>query len=305
MRIVGHASARSSPPARPGGDPTTLDAADRAELHALRIRAYGPSPDIAGDAVALERLVELEERALPRAAARDDSPDAEAPRFGADPAEAAVAVAAPVVAAAARVVAGEAAPGPPAVPRPRRPRRRDHVAAVAAVAVLAVALAALGGAQAARQAELAAAQAELATLQSAGDAGSAPDGDLLIRVFIDASTGGVDLPSGPDVPAFPVMGEMTWAQPLGEYYGWALWIGAAPSRRGDEHCLLLEAEAGGTRARCVAREWRADGELMVSVPFTQIDPHDRPAAMNPGQSVSFLWGPGGFVTIMLTPGADG
>ncbi len=41
-----------------------MDAATRAELAALRRRAYGPDADIAADPAALERLIELEARAL-------------------------------------------------------------------------------------------------------------------------------------------------------------------------------------------------------------------------------------------------
>ena len=37
-----------------------MDAATRAELDALRLRAYGPSPDIGGDEAAIARLIALE-----------------------------------------------------------------------------------------------------------------------------------------------------------------------------------------------------------------------------------------------------
>jgi hypothetical protein len=272
----------------------TVDAEERAELNALRIRAYGPSSDIADDIAALKRLVELEELALPTAGAHADGAGSEA----GSPLESAV--------PAIEFAADERQPMPPASREPlieRRPRRLWHLGSIAAVALLAIALGTIGGAQATRQTEIAAAREDPPGMEPAGGVASDPDGEILIRVFIDASTGGyVDLSSDPDVPAFPVSGDMTWAQPLGEYYGWALWIGAAPSRRGDEHCLLIAAESG-TRSRCVAREWRADGDLLVSVPYTQIAPAERPAGMTPDQSVSFLWGPGGFVTILITPAA--
>src|SRR6187397_3279920 len=41
-----------------------MDDATRAELAALRQRAYGPDADIAADRAAVERLIELEARAL-------------------------------------------------------------------------------------------------------------------------------------------------------------------------------------------------------------------------------------------------
>ena len=274
----------------------TVDAEERAELNALRIRAYGPSSDIADDAAALDRLAELEELALPTAGVRAEEEGSEVgdPRESTPP--------------SIELAADEPQPMPPStLERATEPRRRDpwHVGAIAAVAVLAIALGAIGGSQSARQAQIAAAPEDPPGGEAAAGIASDPDGEILIRVFIDASTGGyVDLSSDADVPPFPVSGDMTWAQPLGEYYGWALWIGAAPSRRGVEHCLLIAAESG-TRSRCVAREWRAEGDLRVSVPFTQIAPAERPAGMTPEQSVGFVWGPGGFVTILITPDAGG
>lgn len=286
MRTVGDAPARSSPPARSGGEHEPLDADARAELDALRLRAYGPASDIAGDPAALARLVDLEDRVLPRIGRVEDEPDA-AP-------ESTVTVDDPAP--------SEESPSAPEHRTERGDRRRRRLGPVAAVAVLAIALGSIGAGQAARQAEIDAALRESSAVPATGGIDAAADGDILIRVLIDASTGDyIDLSADTDLPAFPISGDMTWAQPLGEYYGWALWIGAAPSRRGDEHCLLVASEQG-TRARCVAREWRADGDLLVSVPYAQIAPEERPEGMTPEQSVGFLWGPGGFVTIMVTPG---
>ena len=59
---------------------------------------------------------------------------------------------------------------------------------------------------------------------------------------------------------------MTWAQPLGDYYGWTLWIGGSPERRGDENCLLLDGDRHPIALRRDV-EWRADGDLLVSVPY--------------------------------------
>ena len=44
----------------------------------------------------------------------------------------------------------------------------------------------------------------------------------------------------------------------------------------------------------------AQGALLVSLPYAQIAADERPAGMTADQSVSFWWGPGGFVTILLT-----
>ncbi len=289
MRKVGDVMARPFTPGHPGGTRSVLDAAARAELDALRIRAYGPSSDIAGDDDALARLIELEERALP------------APGIEAGPA----AVDDPVEPAAPslEIAPQDAHLVTPSPDEERPPARhpRWHVGLIATVAVLAVALGVTGGVQAFSRASSFAAEATLTDAEVAARGIAAdPDAKILIRVLIDAYSGDyVDLSADVEVPTFPVSGDMTWVQPLGEYYGWDLWIGAAPSRRGDEHCLLL-ADGSGTRSRCVAREWRAEGELLVSLPYARIVADERPAGMTADQSVSFLWGPGGFVTILLT-----
>ncbi|HEX5730309.1 hypothetical protein [Microbacterium sp.] len=286
---MGDVMARPFTPGRPGGTRSVLDDAARAELDALRIRAYGPSSDISGDDDALARLIELEELALPAPGAEAGPAAVDGPIQPAPPPP--------------RIAPQDAHLVPPSpdeeLPPVRRPRWQ--VGLVAAVAVLALALGVNGSVQALSQASGLAsptpADPETAEAGIAAD----PDAEIIIRVLIDASSGDyVDLSADGEVPTFPVSGDMTWVQPLGEYYGWALWIGAAPSRRGDEHCLLL-ADASGTRSRCVAREWRADGELLVSLPYARIAPDERPAGMAADQSVTFLWGPGGFITVLLTP----
>ena len=68
---------------------------------------------------------------------------------------------------------------------------------------------------------------------------------------------------------------MTWAQPLGEHFGWNLWIGSAPSRRGDQFCILLTADSL-TRSQCASGEWDAEGDLVVSLPYALIPEEHRP-----------------------------
>ncbi|HYJ51435.1 MAG TPA: hypothetical protein VEX12_16080, partial [Microbacterium sp.] len=135
MRKVGDVMARPFTPGRPGGTRSVLDAAARAELDALRIRAYGPSSDIAGDYAALARLVELEELALP-------APGIEAgPAAVDDPAE----PAAPSV----EIAPHDAHLVTPSPDEERPPVRRPrwHVGLIATIAVLAVALGVTGGVQ--------------------------------------------------------------------------------------------------------------------------------------------------------------
>ncbi len=278
-----------------------MDAAARAELDALRIRAYGPSSDIAGDADSLSRLVELEDLALPKA-----------PPFGAPvDADTAPADAGPYLpekssaggtAVAVLEPGADEGPSPARAAFPRRTRERWHVAAVAVLAVVTIALGGIGGMQASERAESAAA-AEAAA--AAKNLLSEPGAKIFVPVQIDAANGTfVDVPAGTDVPRFPIGGDMAWAQPLGDYYGWKLWIGAAPSARGTEHCILLAADSD-TLGRCIPREWRADGVLLVALPAHRIAEDDRPDGMTPDQSVAFVWGQGGYLTVLLTPSAGG
>jgi hypothetical protein len=268
-----------------------MDAATRDELDALRRRAYGPHPDIAADPEALERLAELEDLALPAVQA---------------PAEAAPVVAQNIGAPAAASAAGRSggaavapAPAPPAAPG----GRRWALPLVGAAAVVAVALAVAGVLQDQRPAPDSAAQpTPSSTGVPAGGLVVDPDAQMLVSLMIDASTGDfVDVSDGADIPVFPVGDEMTWVQPLGEYYGWALWIGGAPSVIGDQNCLLLHTEPA-TWSSCVTREAKTEGALVVTLPYDQIAPEERPAGMTPDQRISFVWGDGGFITILLTSG---
>ena len=87
----------------------------------------------------------------------------------------------------------------------------------------------------------------------------------------------VDISVDADVPLFPVEGPMTWVEPLGDYYGWKLWIGGARGGVEDENCLLLDGD-GTMRADCVVdRDSRADGALLLSVPYAEIAAEERPA----------------------------
>lgn len=98
-----------------------MDEDEAAEIARLRERAYGRTPDIAGDADAIRRLRELEARAAPREAAEPPAPPV------ADPAPA----------------AEEEGDGPaaPAVPRRRLPRWAVAAGAIVAAAALVTATA--------------------------------------------------------------------------------------------------------------------------------------------------------------------
>jgi len=304
VRKVGDVMARPSEPGGAGEAQRGLDAAARAELDALRRRAFGPSPDIAGDAAALARLVELEDLALPAP-----------PAIGERAAGSAEAVPAGEWAddgAARRPATLQSEPQPARVVtppdsdddalEPRSPRRRQ-VGMVAGIAVFVALIGVVVGLQAQR--ESAGSPARPLTADSPTPAiASAPDGDALIRLLINSSGDYVDLSSSQEAPVFPVDGEMTWVQPLGEYYGWAMWIAGASTASGDVNCLLLDG-GSGTRSRCLSQELRAQGALLVSLPYAQIAPEERPRGMTADQSVGFWWESDGYVTVMLTPTEPG
>lgn len=282
----------------------TMDAAARAELDALRLRAYGPSPDIAADPDALARLAALEDLALPAMPAEPvreprarrgagagsesaglDAPGMDAAGMGAAP-------------EGARVVGIVAITG-------AQSRRGWHTALVATVAVAGLILGAtaasrtLGVPASDAAAGLPAGGIPAGVREAAAFVGH-PQSDVLIEVRIDGSFGDyVDI-SASDVPLFPVENPMTWVEPLGDYYGWKVWIGGAPGADGDENCLLLDGD-GTMRADCVPTDLKAQGALLVSVPYAGVAADERPPQMSAGQSLGFWWGPDGIVTILLGP----
>jgi hypothetical protein len=128
-----------------------------------------------------------------------------------------------------------------------------------------------------------------------------PQSEIVMRVRIDGYFGTyVDVPVGAEVPLFPVEGLMTWAEPLGDYYGWKLWIGGARGGVEDENCMLLDG-SGTMRADCVSTSLRADGALLLTVPYAEMAPEDRPDAMTADQSLGFWWDTDGAITILLSP----
>ena len=272
-----------------------MDAATRAELDALRLRAYGPSPDIAGDEAAIARLIALEESALPaaRVVQRAAPEDPALLGRGSEPVDA--------EATPARVV--EIAPA--AV---RHSRPRWHLGLVTAVVLIALPLAMIAATRAATGSGItagavptAAAGAIAAKVREARVFTADSKSEIVMRVRMDGYFGTyVDVPVGADVPLFPVEGLMTWAEPLGDYYGWTLWIGGARGGVEDENCMLLDGD-GTMRADCVSTSLRADGALLLTVPYAEMAPADRPDAMTADQSLGFWWDTDGAITILLSP----
>ena len=193
--------------------------------------------------------------------------------------------------------AGLAAVGP--TPGRPSPRRRLIVGLVASVAVLAAALGAARGLQTAPDPTRAGATTASPTAGHAATNLTAND-PVTIRLIIDSASGEfIDVSSRPDAPVFLANGVTTWAQPLGVYYGWALWVGGAWSGQGPKNCLLL-TNGAATEARCIPRETTADGELRVSLAYDKLTEYQRPLDMTPDQQVTFGWGGGAYMTMEIT-----
>ena len=291
-----------------------MDAATRAELEALRRRAYGPEADIHDDPVALARLQELEER--PPGSADRPEPAEPEPL----PAETASL-------AAESTPAGTAAISEPSTAASRAPASgrpslvRSAVFGAAAVVVAVVVGSAVwtsvdpSTAPSPTVSPTSGTQVSAApTIEQPGLTGIGiltgvdPDAEELLRITLDGSFGNfIDLPLDGDAPVFPTSQRLEWAAPLGVYYGWDLWIAGGTGADEDDYCLLIRRE-DDVRAHCAGVVLRRFGALQVSVAAADIDPQRRPAQMTDSQRIAFWWLDGGEVEIVLgtfDPGAIG
>ncbi|MFH8251315.1 hypothetical protein ACH3VR_13165 [Microbacterium sp. B2969] len=280
-----------------------MDEATRAELAELRRRAYGPQPDILGDAVAMSRLTELESLAhgdhtpppLDEGVLWVDRRGSET----VDPAQAHDAGregerdAAPVAVATIETPSAVVDDDEPA-PKARRRRRGAGIAfAAALVAVL------VGAATAVTPSTLSSDRVAVETTRSAYTLARDEDAVVLIQVPLHnvlGTEGQLPLPS--DTPPFPTSGKTLWAEHLGSYYGWQLWIGAAKGMLQEEQCILV-ARAGVGKGRCVVAPLRSQSALAVTLPYISVPVEDRPAALAPGMRLGFWWFHDSAVTVVL------
>lgn len=258
-----------------------MDASSRAELATLRVRAYGPGADIADDPVALARLEELEEMVrheheLLTTEALEDAP------------------AAPVEPVAATATAPEAPVAtPPPAPRARRALLTiGSVAAAVAVGAVVVPAVAPGG-------------DDVVSLQPTDpyDAYSLTrdeDAVTLFKIPLNSYFGSEE--DADDIPPMAAGGELLWADSLGEYFGWTLWIGAADGALPRENCIAL-VRGDVVRSRCVPAALRSQSALVATLPYALIPEADRPDGMTSSQRIGFWWRTDLRLTVMLAENA--
>lgn len=242
-----------------------MDAAQRSELDALRERAYGPDADILNDPAALARLEVLEDEVR-----------------GADDVDEAVG-------------ADDQIEPPSPDGAPRRARRPLVVGLVAgSLAVAAV----VAGLIVAPLLTPAAEPEASPTPTVASDFESLTGFERLIRIGLDGSFArSSPLPSTP-IPVLSDIGTIQWAEPLGEYYGFDLWIGGVVAPDGEGLCLVASVEGGASDAACRPHaQWGREGILLL-MPFTTIEPAERPDGLGPGDSLGFWWVPDDAVLVL-------
>lgn len=253
-----------------------MDDEARAELNSLRRRAYAPAPEVPLERDELRRLIELEELALPGA------PPARVPAE--EPSHP------PPLPVAADST-------PPGSARDRKWMPRLHPAAAAAIIATCAAIilgcaALIGGLSSPSQ-----------TMPS--DSPDTP-ARITVPVQIDESTGAFVDTAGADAAPFPDGMQMSWAQSLGTYYGWSVWIGGGAFSGEDQHCLLV-TDGSQARTGCAAvtspvganlvDSLPEDEDLVITLPADGISAADRPQGMTERQGIDVVWGQGGFVTI--------
>jgi hypothetical protein len=262
-----------------------VDAASRAELDALRRRAFGPDSDIHGDAGAVARLIELEELARPR-------PAVEAPADSADGVS--VPLAAPTAGTGVVPVAAAASSRAHGIGRAQRWLVTAGAASVVAVAVVAVLAQPMFGPAPQNAPTPTATAGEPAYIYTAD-----PQSQTLLSIHLDGSFGGyIQIPAEVSPPAFPTTAELTWVRSLGDYYGWELWIAGGIGDAESEHCLALR-RADETLARCADAEGQRGGALRVALSGREIAPDELPVPMTDDMRIRFWWQESGRLDVVL------
>jgi len=275
-----------------------MDARIQDELAELRRRAFSLHPDIDGDPAARARLVELEQLVLAEHAVSVVAVSGE--RFAMAPhGEAASrATLATVEPAAAPPTGAGRSDGTAPQPRRLRARRRDGWAVAAAAALVAAGVVVATPATPPRAVE------EEVTIETASSAYSITrDGDARVLMeipfgpWIDTSTLDFDV-----IWLLPTSDEIEWTAPVGEYYGWDIWVAGTDDEPEKQHCLLA-VHGQVARARCIPAALRPFSALVVTLPYRAIEADERPPGFLPGERIGFWWRADDAVTVLLAPAA--
>jgi hypothetical protein len=270
-----------------------MDAAARAELEALRRRAFGPDADIQDDPEALARLIALEELARPRVAIETAGPrDAVAAAVRHEPASATEGAGVPTDGSSPPALKDDP------VPVPRRRRWTQRATLITGTLAAAAIVAAIVLAQP-RGEPLPAAAPSPSVDEHHYVFTADPHSETLLRIRSDGAFGGyVELPTDDPPPPFPSTTTLDWAAPLGEYYGWDLWIAGGSGDDEDEHCILIQ-RGDDTRARCADAKGQEMGILRVSLAGPDIAAEELPVPMAQSDRLRFWWLQGGDIEVVL------
>ncbi len=283
--------------------PAELDAQLRDELATLRKRAYGRHADISRDPAAMARLSELEARvrpAMPAAASPDDVPGARAPHGevlrddveGDKPVN--------------ELLNDDASP----VDRPKPARAPQPLRWGVGAAVAIAAIAIVGYSLTQQPVSSPDATSDSQNQNQSPDPASTegppryfyvadPRTESLQQLQLDPwPSSAIDAKSSSGLPPFPSEIDMDWAESLGEYYGWDLWIAGGGVDSGAEHCLVI-VRGDETRGRCATPADQSVGILRVALSRDDIDPAEQPHAMAPEDRLRFWWRHSGVIDIVL------
>lgn len=286
-----------------------MDAAARAELEALRRRAYGAAADIDTDPEAIARLTELEDAALRERVGETPVAPEKAPADTPRPDGRPVAVA-PSPSSTAVITSG--------IPADRA-RPRGHAALVGAVGVAAITLGVLAGwnpvSDLAAPSPTPTPAATVTLLDPLLEAEISAvleytvNAETLMTLGLDGAFGTYVNYFGeaPDPASlgFPIP-EPRWTSALGEYFGFDLWIGGsirtgtATNPEPQTLCLVLMKPATN-RSRCMEREAWDSGAMLLAVPYAELEETERPPTMTVDQSLGFWWTSEGELRVMLGP----
>lgn len=268
-----------------------MDAADRAELDALRRRAFSPAADIRDDPAALARLIELED--LARAGKTGDQSPAVEPSTAAAAGELSATPGVVVTTADEPVRREVTAP------------RRALIAGIAVAVAVAVAIG-FGTVLARPPAEpVARATATPGIDGQAVVRAADPNAQTLFSIRRIESLGSyMELTADSPAPAFPTPTMLHWAVALGEYWGWELWIAGGRGGPNDEHCILIR-RGSETRAQCADLEGHGQGVLQVSIDGDDIPPAAAPAQLARDQRIRFWWLGDGDIQVVQGSFEDG